>query len=716
MKIVARVRSFIWPAFLAGALLLLAAPAALAQAPKLTNHVTDQTGTLGSGMAAVQDSLANLLDRSKVELWVVFVSTTDSGTAQDLARQTFESNGLGGNDMVLLVAVNDHRYGWWELQATGLSGGTIDALSSDNLDPSFKQGDYAGGVVNFANALGQAVTGGSKPTAAATSSGGSTSGGTTSSNNDLGTLLVFFGILGAIFVVVVFVAGFQSWRRSKLSAEERDKRTGDLARQANKLLVDTDDAITSAKQELGFAQAEFSDDDCAPFAAALDKAQDELKQAFTLRQQLDDSTPEDPPTREQMYNAIIAHCQTAGAVIGEQEKRIQALRDLEKTAPQALNSLDKAIADLQARLPAIQAAMQTLSGYAPTGWASVKGNAEEADKRGAFAEDQIKKGKAALAQTPPNNRDAASASRAAQEAVAQANQLLDAVENQAKALDDARSKLNGELAAAQADVEAAKAAANAGPADPALAGQLATATTLLAQAQTQAQDAAPDPIAALKAAQNAHATADTVLSGQRQAAEQAARTRAAFASTRASAVSSIARADGFLSARRNGIGLEARTRLVEAQRHLAQADALASTDLAGATNEARTADSMADDAYNLAASNFGGGGYGGGGYGGPGGGSGGGGGYGDPGGGSGGGSNVAGSILGGIIGGMLSGGGRSGGGFGGSPWGSSGGWGGGGSSGSSGGFGGFGGGHGGGGGFGGGGGGGGGGHGGGGGW
>jgi uncharacterized membrane protein YgcG len=122
MKIVTRLRSLIWPVFLAGALLVLAAPAALAQAPKLTDHVTDQTGTLGSGTAVVEDSLTNLLDRANVELWVVFVATTDGGTAQDLARQdTFESNGLGGNDMVLLVAVNDHRYGWWELQASGRS-------------------------------------------------------------------------------------------------------------------------------------------------------------------------------------------------------------------------------------------------------------------------------------------------------------------------------------------------------------------------------------------------------------------------------------------------------------------------------------------------------------------------------------------------------------------------------------------------------------------
>ena len=690
MKIPARLRSFIWPAFLAGALLLLVAPAALAQPPKLTDQVTDQTGTIGSGKAAVEDSLANLLDRANVQLWVVFVSTTDGSTAQDFARSTYESNGLGGNDMVLLVAVNDHRYGWWEDtragssdtgNATGLPGTTIDSLGSDNLDPSFKQGDYSGGVVNFANALQQAVVSGSKPSAVATGTGSSAPGGTTSSGGDLGGLLLFLGVILVFIGVVVVIVRLRAWRLSHLSAEERDRQTGDLARQANKLLVDTDDAITAAKQELGFAQAEFSDADCAPFATALDKAQDELKQAFTLRQQLDDATPEDPPTKIQMYNSIIAHCQTAGAVIDEQHKRLQALRDLEKTAPAALASLDKAIDDLQARLPAINAAMQTLSGYAPASWASVKGNPEEADKRGAFAEDQIRKGKAALAQTPPNNVDAASAARAAQESVAQANQLLDAVETQATALEDARSKLAGELAAAQADIEAAKAAANAaanaGAADPTLAGQLAQATTLLAQVQAQAAAAPPDPIAALKAAQSAHATADTVLAGEREASEQKARNQAAFTAARVSAASSIAQADGFLTARRSAIGTSARTRLVEAQRHLAQADAMASTDLAGAANEARTADSMADDAYSQAQSDFGGLG-GGGGMGG---------GYGP---GGGGGSNLAGSILGGIIGGVIAGGGRRGGGFGGgfggTPWGSGGGW----AGGGGGGFGGFG--------------------------
>jgi uncharacterized membrane protein YgcG len=662
MKTVAWIRSFIRPALLAGALLVLAAPAVLAAGPRLTDHVTDQTGTLGSDTARVQGAVTALADRANVDLWILLVSTTGSTGAPDYAQQTFDSNNFGGNDILLVVAVDDHRYGWAQKNAVPLSDDQLTALASDNLDPSFRQGDYAGGLVNFADALGAAVVGGGKPTAApATPDTGS--GSTSKSSGDAGSLLVFFGILGVIFLVVVVIAGIRSWRLSKLTAEERDRQTGELARQANKLLVDTDDAITSAKQELGFAQAEFSDADCAPFAAALDKAQAELKAAFTLRQQLDDATPEDQPTKVQMYNGIIAHCQAAAAVIDEQEKRIQALRDLEKSAPQALAALPKAIDDLQAREQSVKGALSALSGYAPSSWAAVKGNAEEADKRGAFAEAQIKKGNAALAQTPPNNRDAASATRAAQEAVAQANQLLDAIESQARALADAKSKLAGELAAAQADINTAGAAIQGGRADPAMAGQLAQATSLLSQAQAQAGATASDPLAAWKTAHDAHTAADAVLAGQRQAAEQAARNQAAWTTARTMAGQSIARATGYMNARRTGLGTSARTRLAEAERHLAQADAMAATDLAGAATEANTAYSMAEEAYAQAQSDFGGG-YGGGSAGG-----------------GGGGSNVGASVLGGVIGGMLSGGGNRGGGFGGTPWGSSGGWTGGGSSG-----------------------------------
>ncbi len=468
MRIVRRLRMSVRPALLAGGLLLLLASVVAAQStPTLTGQITDQTGVLDSGRAQVQAALDDLLSRENVQLRVVFIASGNGSTAQQLAQQTFEANGLGGNDMLLLVAVTDKQYGWWEKDATGLSGTQVDSLLSSVMEPRFRAGDYPGGIVDFVNALATQIDAArapvSKPTAenpvVPVNPGGS---GGSSGSNDSAVVTALWTILALILIGagVVFVAlWFGTWRRGRLSAEERDKRTGELARQANKLLVDTDDAVNAAQQELGFAQAEFDEGDTKPFADAITLAQTELKSAFAVRQQLDDSIPEDQPTKEKMYGEIIAHCQAANSAMDEQAKRIQALRDLEKTAPDALAALPKTIETLQGRLPSIQAAMKTLSGYAPSAWAAVKGNAEEADKRGHFAEQQIEKGKAALAATPADTNAAAHAARAAQEAVAQANQLLDAVEQMAAALEDARAKLGPEIADTEADIAAARSAA-----------------------------------------------------------------------------------------------------------------------------------------------------------------------------------------------------------------------------------------------------------------
>lgn len=688
MTFAARTYRTIRPLLLAGGLavalsggLFLRAPAAqAASAPRLTSQITDQAGVLGSGTADLQAALDALLKSENVQLWVLTVPTGNGTSAPALATGTFTANGFGGNDMLLVVAVNDHRYGWAEGgdpgqpgAATGLAGSQVDSLLSSSVDSRFRAGDYANGIANFANNLGLLIdttrNPGAKPTEApaqpAPASGGSTSIDSSAASSVLWTLIAIIVIGTGLILVLLW---FRSWRRGRMTAEERDQQTGDLARQANKLLVDTDDAITEGKQELGFAQAEFTDADCAPFVAALDTAQSELGQAFKLRQQLDDSTPEDPPTRVQMYQGIIAHCQTAGTVLNEQEQRIKTLRDLEKTAPDALAALPKSIDQLQARLPDIQAAFKKLSAYAPSAWSSIKGNAEEADKRGHFAETQVQAGNAALAAASPDRAAAARSARAAQEAVAQANQLLDAVEQLAKSLDDAADKLAKEISDADADLTAAKAAVAAAPASPGHATWVANldkAEAALKTARAGASATPSDPAAALVAAQNAHAAADSILNGLRDESSQQARNQAAFQVARASAAGAVNQAAAFITARRTGIGTPARTRLAEAQRHLATADNLAATDLATATTEANVATNMASSAYTLGSGDFVdferggtpvGGSYGGGGYGG------------------GGGANIGGAILGGILGGMLSGGSRRGGGFGGSTWGSGGGW------------------------------------------
>jgi uncharacterized membrane protein YgcG len=673
-RICAPIRPLLLAAGLAAVLLPAAVPFAAAQsAPVLTSQVTDQAGVLGADQGRVQTALDGLLKNENVQLWLVLVPSLDGTTAPDLATATFTANGFGGNDAVLVISVGDHRYGWAEETATGLPIATIQSLMDADATPLFANGYYADGIIDFVTALGSNIDAARAPGVGQTNPGSVPVGA--ASSVDTSGLTTFLWVLIAVLLVgcgiAILLLWLRSWRRGRLTAEERDKQTGDLARQANKLLVDTDDALQQAVQEVGFAQAEFDDSDVKPYSDAVAAAQAELKQAFTIRQQLDDSTPEDDATRAKMYGDIIAHCQAANAEVDEQAKRLDALRDLEKTAPAALAALPKAIDALKARLPEIQAAQKTLSGYAPTSWASVKGNAEEADKRGHFAETQIAAGKAALAATPPDTAGAARAARSAQEAVAQANQLLDAIVQLAAALEDARSKIKDELAAADADIAAAKKAlAATAPNTPlgTTAADLAKAEDLLRSTRQAGTAAAPDPISALKAIQSAHASADQVLSGIREASSQQGRDAAAYLIAHQSATASIAQAQTFVDARSNGVGRVARTRLAEAQRHLGQAEALAATDLSTAVTEANVATNLATSAYTLASSDFvdferGGSprGSGGGGAGTAGGGA------------TQTGGDIGGAIIGGLIGGML-GGGRRGGGFGGTRWGSGGGW------------------------------------------
>ena len=70
-----------------------------------------------------------------------------------------------------------------------------------------------------------------------------------------------------------------------------------LARDANRLLIETDDAVRDAEQELGFAEAQFGATEVEAFRAALREASGQLQGAFAARQRLDDNEPEDEATR-----------------------------------------------------------------------------------------------------------------------------------------------------------------------------------------------------------------------------------------------------------------------------------------------------------------------------------------------------------------------------------------------------------------------------------
>jgi BMFP domain-containing protein YqiC len=676
---------------LIGALLLVAllTSTVLGASPRrLATQVTDDVGALAGAAGTLQQPLTDLQRTDNVQLWVWFTDTTGALSAPDFATQAASLSGFGGNDLLLVIAMTDHAYGYWKSSSIPLSNAQLETVLGADLEPALQAGDNSGAIVATAAGIHGAMSGstGGAGGSSAPAAGGSASGTDTGGGGPFGTLLVVLLLVG-----LIAVAGWWFLYGRKRSATEGTAgapgvgasagapvdeiaamKTPDLERMANQVLVATDDAVRDSEQELGFAQAEFGDAEVAPFQAAIEAAKADLAAAFKLRQQLDDAVPEDAATHRRMLEGLVRSCRHAQDQLDAVKEEFERLREIEAKAPKILASLPAQADALEARIPAARQVMTRLAEFADVSWQSVAPNIDEAGHRLAAVREAVDEGVKAMSAN--DTQTAARAARLGQDALGQGTAFLDGIDRLATQLGEAKTKVDQMLVDADADIAQAK-KATAGSADAALAARLAQADTLLSGARTALAGPKPDVAAAFAQARDAHTIADDILATLRTAAEQLARDTARLDASIQAAQATVRRATDFIATRRGAVGTEARTRLAEAQRHLDQAVAAGATDPVGATRDADQAAQLANAAYQAAADDYGryddpwhGGGRGGGG-------------------GAGIGGNIAGALIGGIIGGMLSGGGRGGfGGFGGGGFG--GGWGGGSSGG--GGFGGFG--------------------------
>jgi hypothetical protein len=559
--------------------------------PELTERLTDLAGVMGAADRADAEAAVQRLESDAgVQLFAAFVRSTDGMPVSDYATDVAALNGLGGNDALLVVAVDDRRDSLWLGDLLDeVSDEEIDRILAERVEPRLGEGAWGAAVAGAADGLGEAIGG--------QLGGGTEAGGEGSS--PIGGILPFLLLIGG---GVLVWSWFRSRRERGQDAEERDRRVGGLARRANALLIETDELIRHDAQELGFAEAQFGKAEVDAFRAALDAARAELQAAFEIRQRLDDATPEAPPDREQMLNQIVAHCEKAQALLTEQTDRFQQLRDLERRAPELLAAQPDAIAAVERRIPDAEAALAILRADAPAAASAVAGHVAEARKRIDLARAAAKDGSAALER---NERNVAGrAVRAAQDTLAQASKLLDAIEREASALNDARERLPGALAQAHSDLAAAEAAATRSGVEGTDPAALGTARQLLARAEASASPGQLDLLQAFRLATEAEAAADRIAAEVQAGEERRARELAAVDAELVAARLSLERAADFIGARRHGVGRQPRTRLSEANVSYERAHALRDTDPAAATEAARRAVNLADDAYRIAADEF----------------------------------------------------------------------------------------------------------------
>ena len=92
-------------------------------------------------------------------------------------------------------------------------------------------------------------------------------------------------------------------------------------------LVAADDAVKTSTEEVGFAAAEFGDEQAAPFQKAVNEAKAELDEAFRLYRQYDEHG--DEQSQRQVLGGVLKRISAANQALNGQVERFDKLRDLE---------------------------------------------------------------------------------------------------------------------------------------------------------------------------------------------------------------------------------------------------------------------------------------------------------------------------------------------------------------------------------------------------
>lgn len=587
-----------WAAALASAAVVavtaIGGGAALATPPVAlgSGYVLDDADVLSSGEEAeAQNRLEQLKTDTGLDLWVVYVDQfTDPSSAEDWANQTADDNGLGVSQYLLAIATEGRQYYLSGYSDGPLSQEQLATIEQEQIQPALRQDDWLGAVDAAADGMTDAVGGGSGTPG--TDAGGS---------GWLTWLLVIVVVGVGIVLLVIFLRRRRHGTVTAGPAGPPQPSIEELERRASSLLVETDDAVKTSAQELGFAKAQFGDAATTEFEAALATAKQSLDEAFGLKQKLDDHIPDSEQDTRVWNERIIALCEASNALLDEKAAAFDELRKLEQNAPEALARVHDAKAKAEASLDQATSRLQSLqTAYAPEALATVADNPEQARQRLAFADEQLTAAQAAIG--AGDGGEAAVGIRAAEEAVGQATLLENAIDKLQTDLAEGERSAAALVAELESDIAAAAALPDA---DGRIAGVIASTRQQLDAALSLLTGTTKRPLAALQSLEAANTQIDSLVQGVRDAEAQAQRARQMVSQVMMQAQAQVSAAEDYITARRGAVGAPARTRLAEAGASLARAQALQASDPQQAMQQAQRADQLAGQAIQLAQNDVG---------------------------------------------------------------------------------------------------------------
>ena len=570
----------------------------------LTEHVTDELGILDASKA--QQAVDTMSSKYGVGLWVLTVSDS-SQKASAIAEQAFKDTKLGRDDMLLVINIpsDGSASKSYKLQAHSNSS-KFSESDYKRIDSAIKKQLSAGNYDDAVAAIPDNMSG---------SSGSGSSGDSGDSGSSALPLLLGGGAVAA--------GGAAAWTvyKRKKNKENDDMLFGkrrnqggapgnqpagpaamtveQLRTQAGSALVQADDTVRAAAEELSYAQAQFGLSATDAFTAALDSARKHLSRCFELRKILDDDIPETEPQQRQMYTEILQHCSEAVGEIRAQEEAFNKRRGIEANLPTSIAETAQRADETEQAIVMAETILVTLSAaYPASSLTSVAQAPEQARRLLAAGRTALDQARASVEAS--QEATAVEQVRIAQGSIAQAGQLAAQVTGARERLQSAAKDLEAAIASISSDLVDAKRLEGAVPAAT-LAPLVADAEAAVAEGR-QASGANPsgDPLAALDHLARAEAAIDAALAPAREREENDSRARASLGSRLARLNSQVESVTSYITTYRGAVGPSARTALSEAARHATAATTVQTTDPVAALAEVAAAEPLVAQAQALA--------------------------------------------------------------------------------------------------------------------
>lgn len=575
--------------------------------PDSTDVVARGTTLSDTDQVKLQDAVVDARQQLGLEIYFVFVDTYGDLTPAGWTQGFVSLSHITGLNYVVITVATQQR-DLYLGQGGSLSTYQMQTLMNKYLIPSLQQSDASWGNIGPAAVEGLHAVRSSQP-----------AGSTTDDNVPLGLGAFILTLVAAAAVAIYYVVRRLARRKrnneaamNALANPQWDAPNplgavplGQLHQRSKEVLIATDNAIRQANQAVITARQEFGDAAVEQYQIALQKASAHLRQAFTIRQELDDAFPETQQQQHQMLTELLRHCDDAGKLLKENATQFEQMRDIMTDPQPRIANLTLRTVEARARLePAHQTISSLQQRYKRLNLETIEANVLGAEENITLAEKSLDDARQGLKRPSEEHYPVAPAIVQAEKLLAQAERLLAAVDHADEDITHAQASLQGqkeELTKTLAEAEsflasplAKNSTVNTNP--------VHNAVNLARQALKRAEsrgEAIPLPC------YNELVAADTSLQSTLISTEGQANTLQRQKETVRQAIITaqhqVRAAQDLVNTRTNIVQATARTRLSQAQTHLRMAEQVAETDYLAALQEAQKAMMMAQEATQAAA-------------------------------------------------------------------------------------------------------------------